>query len=147
MSDVTLVEVADAIVSALNLPAAPRAPATWCRALDTDVELEDLEVLHAQVFPGSLKTEAGARNGEYQRGEYAIDVVLRQKLDTDDRQKVDGLFRLLRKVDKYLFGLQRLPVMPDAAWLASSMRYPYVPAKFKAREYWALLSVTYLVFD
>ncbi len=145
MSAGTLVDIADAIVSALNSADAPQAGVAWSRELDLDMELEAAETLQAQVFPGSVKSEIGTR--ETQRGEYTIDVALRQKLNTDDRQKVDALFLLMRQVDQYLFGLQRLPAMTEAAWLSSAMRYPYVPKKFKAREYWALLSVTYLVYD
>ena len=146
MSAGTLVDISDAVVTAINEQYALTLGIRCRRILDTELKLEDSEVLHIDVVPGGVKSEAGTRDS--QRGEYTIDVALRKCLDVEDQAKVDALFLLMRDIDSYLFDLRRLPEFSSAAWTASDMRYPYVPALFRSnRQYTGLLTVTYLCFD
>jgi hypothetical protein len=144
MSAGRLLKIADAVVSALNLPEAPQAGVAFERVLDTEIELEDMEILHAQVVPGGVDSEIGTQ--QLMRGEHVVDIALRKKMNTDDREAVDAMFHLLGAIDLYLFGLKRLPALAEAAWLKSKVRYPYVPEKLRQREYWGLLTVTYLAY-
>jgi hypothetical protein len=146
MSAGTLVDIADAVVTALADHFGASLGITVQRILDTELKLEDAEVLHFDVVPGGVKSEVGTR--DTQRGEYSIDIALRKVFDVDDKAEVDAMFLLLKDIDAYLFDLKRLPEFEAAAWLTSAMRYPYVPAMLRAnRQYTGLLTVTYLVFD
>ena len=146
MSAGTLVDIADAVVDSLN----DEFGATWCisvdRILDTELKLEEAEVLHIDVVPGGVKSEIGTRDS--QRGEYTIDIAVRKVLNVEDKKEVDAMFQLMKDIDGYLFDLKRLPSLNYAAWMSSAMRYPYVPALFRnERQYTGLLSITYLVFE
>lgn len=147
MSSGTLIDLSDAVTNQINLRFAAELGCTADRILNTEIKLEDLNALHISVVPGNVVSEIGTR--ETQRGEYSIDIAVRKRFDAIPNQaNIDALFLAQKNIDGYLFDEKRLLYMPEAAWLKSNLRYPYVPAALRdLQQFTGILAVTYVIYD
>ena len=134
----TLIEIADAVAAMLNT--AFKDQFTAKRAYRPVFELEGLTDLTVTVVPKSIVTEIESR--EKSQFDYAVDVGIVQKVDTDDDTVLDALMGVVEQVADHL--CMRDLASPQAAWLSLDNTPAYSQEHLaKQRVFMSVLTVTY----
>lgn len=106
----TIIELADAVVSELNVGGWSLSFAAR-RFYRPRFVPADLNTLQVSVVPRSLVIEATSREDDGRQ--YQVDVAIQQRLDTETAEEIDPLLRLVDEIARY-FKLRRLTAMPSA---------------------------------
>ncbi len=113
----TIIDIADAVVEALNTPGEPgfSMPFTAQRSYRPVFDLQDMKTLHVTVVPRGTEMSAAGRG--LSQSDVQIDVAVQQKLPTDpagDMAKLDALMGLVEEVATFVRSKGKFG---DAAWL------------------------------
>ncbi len=135
-----LLDIADAITAKLNADGFPE-PFTAVRMYRPEFNLKDLADLHVTVVPRAEVVEGETRATD--RFDYAIDVAVQKKLATNDAGEIDDLMGLAELIDDR-FRHAVLATSPNAFWVKSEIRVPYVPEHIEQHQvFTSVLTLTF----
>jgi hypothetical protein len=144
MSQALLIELAEALVTELNLPDAPFAPPLAAqRHYRPQFDLGELKNLRVSVVPRSLAISSLNRSSN--QHDLSVDVAVQKKVDPANTAELDGLMLLVERMADY-FRLRRLLSMPAALWLKTENSPVYAPEHLEQhRVFTSVLTLTYRV--
>jgi len=135
------VEIADAVVAALNTPGVFSVPFTAVRAYDPQYPREEMKTLHVTVVPASKTTERLDRH-QWQY-DVTVDVAVQQAYEEADNDTLDPLMALVEEIELYFGGGRRVT---DAILVRMANVPVYAPEHMDAlRTFTSVLSLTFRV--
>jgi hypothetical protein len=147
MVSATVIQIADAVVTALNL-ATMSEPVTVRRFYLPEFDLKDMGTLHVSVVPAELDEEIADRSRD--RAEYKIHVAVQKRVTTNDppgldSSVLDGLMELVQQIDD-IFRHKALAAFPQASWAKTENKPIYDPKHLKDHgQFTSLLVFTFRV--
>ena len=143
MPNAVAVDIADAVVSALNAQTFSQA-FTAARLYVPRETLEELKTLAVSVVPESVVATRHDRAAFEE--DYRVVVAIRKKLTGDAPADVDPYVLLTQEIADYLRA-NRPPLYSDAAPVAVEIDPFFVPDQLDTkRQFTSLLTVTYQLF-
>lgn len=137
----TIVAIADAVVAELN--GGPFIGFTAKRLFSPVFELTGMQALHVSVVPRSIATQPGSRSAGF--FDYAIDVAVQKKLNSDEPAEIEGLLDLVERIADHL-RTRPLEQVPQAAWLKTENLPVYAAEHLEQlRQFTSVLTLTYRV--
>ncbi len=150
MSSSLPIDIADALVTALN--AAPVPPATGfspaftaVRAYRPQFDLEELKTLRVSVVPKAIEiTSLGRRSNQH---DVSVDVAVQQKVDLTDSATLDALMLLVQQIADFL-RLRRIDLGDgsSAVWVKTENTPIYSPDQLETKQvFTSVLTFTFRV--
>lgn len=143
----TVVEIADAVVAALNA-AALSLPLAAERSYLPEFDLGQMKDLHVTVVPAELDEELLDRTRD--AAQYKIHLAVQKRVSKAgggglDSQAIDALMHLVEEIDD-LFRHKPLAGYPQAHWVKTENRPIYDPKHLKEHsQFTSLLILTFQV--
>jgi len=100
------VEIAEAVVAALNTPGVFSLPFTAVRAYDPQYPREEMKVLHVTVVAASKASERLDRH--MWQHDVTVDVAVQQAYEEADNDTLDPLMALVEEIELYFGGGRRV---------------------------------------
>lgn len=150
MSSSLPIDLADALVAALNAPPVPPATAfapafTAARAYRPQFDLAELKTLRISVVPKAIEiTSLGRRTNQH---DVSVDVAVQQKVDPDDSAILDGLMLLVQQLSDFL-RLRRIDLADGASavWVKTENTPIYSPDHLETKQvFTSVLTFTFRV--
>jgi hypothetical protein len=143
MSQHLVIEVADAVVAAINASPLVTAHPPAQRHYRPQFELSELKSTRISVVPKAILISGLARSSN--QHDCSVDVAVQRKLTTADAAEIDPLMQLAQDLSD-LLRLARLPAMPTAVWIKTENSPLYALEHMEnQRVFTGLLTVTYRV--
>lgn len=138
----TMVQIADAVAAELNAGTFAE-PFTARRLLLPVFELQDMQTLQVSVVPRSIASQGATRGAAF--FDYAVDIGVQRKLNTDDPAEVEALLELVEAISDHLRG-RSLQAALAASWMKTE-NVPVYSAEHldQLRQFTSVLTVTYRV--
>ena len=145
MASATAIQIADAVVAALN-GAGLSQPVTAVRYYLPEFDSKEMDQLHVSVVPAELDEEIADRTRD--RAEYKIHVAVQQRVSKQDppgldTAAIDGLMQLVEEIDD-LFRHKPLAGLDAAHWTKTENKPIYDPKQLKDNSLFvSLLALTF----
>lgn len=137
-----ITDIADAVVVEINAGSFS-LPVSATREYLPAFELADMRTLRVTVVPKSVTTLPGGR--AHSQYDYAIDVAVQKKLDTNDNSEIDDLMTLVDELADHL-RFKRLDSYPNAHWLKTDNEPVYAQEHLQElRQFTSILTFTFRV--
>ena len=143
----SIVEIADAVVTALNAHTLSQA-FTAARYYLPEFDLPEMDQLHVSVVPAELDEEIADRTRD--RAEYKIHVAVQKRVTKQDppgldTSAIDGLMALVQEIDDLLHH-KPLAGYEEAHWTKTENKPIYDPKHLKEHgQFTSLLVFTFRV--
>lgn len=145
MSQHLVIEVADAVVAAINAspPVTGGSVSPAQRHYRPQFELSELKSTRITVVPKAIVITGLARSSN--QHDCSVDIAVQKKLSAADASEIDPLMLLTQELSD-LLRLTRLPSMPTALWIRTENSPLYALEHLEnQRVFTGLLTVTYRV--
>ena len=138
----TLTEIAEAVKDELNAHDFSQEFEA-VRLYQPLFELPEMKTLHVTVVPRGVEMQVSSRS--LVQHDYAVDVAVQKKFDTDEAVERDPLMVLVEEIADF-FRLRRLEVVPGAVWAKTENKPVYSQEHMEQfRQFTSVLTLTFRV--